>query len=100
MNSWIFVFINFIILAIIYYIDRKNIITHLGLGFTAFILIFFVEIVPVTLGFWEYHIGPKIWKYAPHIFLLYFPFLSISYFFSNKLFRIEEKPAKRQKNGS
>mgnify|MGYP001610837169 CR=1 FL=1 len=95
MNSWFFLLINFTILAIVYYADRKNIRTHIGLGFTAFVLIFFVEIIPLMLGFWEYHIGPKIWRYAPHIFLLYFPFLSFSYFFANKLFKLEGKPARR-----
>ena len=86
----LFILLNFAALLPVYYFDRKNISTHIGLGITGHVLIYFVEFVPLLLGFWEYNIGPQIWKYPPLIFLLYFPFLSFSYFFANKIFGLEK----------
>ncbi len=89
MELFAFVLMNIAAMLVIYYIDRKNIKTYLGLGITAFIFVAIFEMIPVIFGYWQYLAEPKIWEYPVFIFFLYFPFMAFAYFFANKIFRIE-----------
>lgn len=97
MDVLTFLALNLAGLIAIFYIDRKNIKTYIGLGLTAFALVFIIEILPLLWGFWTYHAGPKIWRYSIPVYLLFFPFIGFSYFFANKIFSLEQPAKKRQR---
>ena len=97
MDVLTFLLLNLAGLLVIFYVDRKNIKTYIGLGLTAFAFVFVIEILPLIWGFWTYHVGPKIWKYSIPIYLLFFPFVSFSYFFANKIFSVEHIHKKKTK---
>ena len=90
MEHLTFFILNLAALVVIYYIDRKNLTIHLSLGIMAFFAAIAFEIVPILGGFWVHHSTPKIGLFSVYSFLLYFPFISFSYFLANKIFRIEE----------
>jgi len=89
MQHYVFLIINIAVLLVIYYVDRKNIKTHLWLGIIAFFGAIAFEIIPLLMGFWTHYSQPKIWIFSVYSFILYFPFISISYFLGKKLFRLE-----------
>ncbi|MBI2176235.1 hypothetical protein HYU40_02695 [Candidatus Woesearchaeota archaeon] len=97
MDVLTFLLLNLTGLIVIFFIDRKNIKTYIGLGLTAFALVFVIEILPLLWGFWTYHVGPKVWMYSIPVYLLFFPFISFSYFFANKIFSLEQPNKKRQR---
>jgi len=85
MDHLVFLIINIIILLLIYYFDRKHLKDHIILGVLAFFGAIAFEIIPLLLGFWSHNSTPKIWIFSVYSFILYFPFISISYFLANKL---------------
>ena len=90
MEHYVFFLMNIGILLIVYYFDRKKIKDHLILGIIAFFGAIAFEILPILLGFWTHHAEPKVWIFSVFSFLLYFPFISFSYFAANRLLSIKE----------
>lgn len=99
MDAFTFLLLNLAGLLAIFFIDRKNIRTYIGLGLTAFALVFIIEILPLLWGFWTYHVGPKIWRYSIPVYLLFFPFIGFSYFLANRIFGLEQTRKKGQRRG-
>ncbi|HIH31231.1 TPA: hypothetical protein HA235_00840 [Candidatus Woesearchaeota archaeon] len=87
MEHSIFLLINFALMGIVYYIDRENILDHIVLGILAFFGAIVFEIIPIMFGFWTHYSEPKIWLLSLYSFLLYFPFISFSYFLARKVFK-------------
>ena len=85
MEHIFFVIFNFLILAIILTIDKKNIKNYLFLGLFAMLLDTFFEQVPIHAGFWFYFSDPKFLGFSLYMWILYIPYLSMCYFIGNKL---------------
>lgn len=80
-----FTLINFIILGIILYIDRKRLKEYEILFVVAIVAAFIFENIAAFLGFWQYHTGFNILLISFYTWVLYLPHIGYCYFLGNRL---------------
>ena len=85
MESIVFVYINFFILALILFLERKEIKNYILLGIMGLIMGLIFEEFTTYFGMWYYHTEPKLWLVSIYSWILYFPYLSFCYFASKKV---------------
>jgi hypothetical protein len=82
-----FLLINYIILILIIYIDRKEWKDYLFVSLLGLALAFFFENMTTYWGFWVYNSEPKVVFISLYTWLLYAPYLSFCRFFVRRVER-------------
>lgn len=95
-----FTLINFAILIVVLFAERKNLKDYVFLGILGLVAAFVFETATTALGFWHYHSEPKIFIISIYTWLLYIPYLSFCYFIGNRLAdKLGSSKIKRDKVG-
>jgi len=79
-----FIAINFVVLALLLFYDRKRIKEYLLLFAVVMPAALIFENLTTYLGFWFYHSEPKIFLLSFYTWLLYIPFIGFCYFLGKR----------------